>query len=209
MTLYMTEGTVSLSRLLEFLTPGIIHGLGNSLFAIHGNAQVMGEKPERERSAILDASLQAQHMLEVLRCMSGQGPMNCSKLDVCAVLPAICDACKVSMRDFGVAVSLAEDVHENRCSLDVILAVRSVGAVMLAVRDRLPSGYEGTMRVSVVARRNRVHEIRLELVQKPSFLPFPVDIVAVREDAAQLVGAVIKEPGEGEASLVRIDVRQA
>ena len=49
----------SIGHLLEFLAPGLVHGLGNSLFAIRGAAHVLGvadRDPIRSQRVVIEAT---------------------------------------------------------------------------------------------------------------------------------------------------------
>ncbi|MHC5062873.1 MAG: hypothetical protein ACYTG5_02730 [Planctomycetota bacterium] len=184
-------GREQLAPLLEFVSPGILHSLGNQLFAIQGNAQVLGIKEEdiaRERSAILSAAKAAQESLDILRCLTGDNT-DSEKAQVGVLLRRVCEACKVPLREAGLRCviehsSVETPVHVARGSF-----TRCLLEIMRCIREELPGGFDGDLHVDLSSQQARYCELCLEVQQKPSLLPFPLSIDAVQARAKPLVSA--------------------
>ncbi len=180
-----------LAALLEFVSPGILHSLGNQIFAIQGNAQVLGIKTEdigRERRAILSASKEAQESLDILRCLtseSGEEPRQQAGL----MLRRICEAGKIPLREAGLRCSFEQSSVETPMSVEPSRFARCVLEVMRCIRAELPSGFDGDLHVDLAGQQARELRLSFEVQQKPSLLPFPLNMAAVCERAHALTEA--------------------
>ncbi len=166
-------------EVLEFLAPGIVHSLSNSLFAASGNAQVLsGSGGGRERSAIREAADQANHTLEVMRALIDRACDATGTGQAGILLQRVCQVGRVPLRDYGVALLASHSSTDAPVMVNAAVLIRSVGTALLALTEQLPSGYAGELTVDLASQNETTIELRLTLQSRPSFLPFPLDLAA-------------------------------
>ena len=141
-------------NLLEFLLPGLTHSLGNSLFTIHGHAQLLGSRGTesgRERNAILKASKKAQHALELLKmlCVGGGAA---APAPASSVLRRLAEYLRVPLREHGLQVRFMQSSGETPMLIDGGVLCRGVLEIVRQTAAVLPSGLGG---ISVLAAAER------------------------------------------------------
>jgi hypothetical protein len=177
--------------LLQFLAPGFLHQLRNALFAIQGQAQLLGSStaasragsragstPARQRTEILAATKRAQAAVQVLRYLSEDG----GAVQAGILLPRLVDVLRVPMRERGLVVSCQHSSREAPVRVNGTLLSETVVGALKAIAERLPTGFGGSIRVDLCAQDQDKVEIVLELVAVSGQLPFQVDLLAVQQE---------------------------
>jgi hypothetical protein len=166
--------------LLEFLAPGVLHGLGNDLFAIRGNAEILAEKgrPARERDAILAATQHAEHTLDILRLLSAPTGRDQHR-QAFALLRHIGEACRFPLRERAVRIVLEHTSHDTPVLVDGSALVRGVVAVVRALAECLPPVSKAILRLDLRHQDQRRVEVAARLEPGVEFLPFPIDLAGV------------------------------
>jgi signal transduction histidine kinase len=169
--------------LLQFLAPGFLHQLRNALFAIQGQAQLLGSStaasaPAKQRTQILAATKRAQAAIQVLRYLSEDG----GAVQAGILLPRLVDVLRVPMRERGLVVSCQHSSREAPVRVNGTLLSETVVGALKAIAERLPTGFGGSIRVDLCAQGQDKVEIVLELVAVSGQLPFQVDLLAVQQE---------------------------
>ena len=188
-------------ELAQFLAPGLVHGLGNSLFAIQGHAQLIRgceSEVNRARGGILKAAENALHGLDVLRFVLGEA----GERDLTApgsTLHRLCDYLRVPLRDRGIRVVYGDESQETPIPVDGVGLCQCVVELVRRVCQVLPSSFAGQMHIVLAAQRRDAIVVALRLETGPSLLPFPVDLVRAIRSARPLLNChgVKAEAGSG------------
>lgn len=190
------------ARLLEFVLPGFVHAFGNHLFTIQGNAQVLamgtgrGEF-ERERRAILGATKDATEALDLLRFLGGGDSGGAEEMPAGSLLHLICSLCKVPLREAGVRLVEQHSSQQTPVPVEAAPFCRALVETLACLRDAVPSGFDGDLEVDLQRQSHSEICVALQVAQKPSLLPFPLDLAQAHERAAPLVlamGAELSAP---------------
>lgn len=156
--------------------PGLMHNLGNALFAIHGQAQRLGRSapdPEAGKAAILRAVSQAQGGLEVLRHLAEEAhrPVQAGIL-----LHRLCGILSIPARERGLRLDLHHSSRETPESVDGSLLCRSVALTFAAILDGLPPGLSGSLDVDLVTQTDEHLDIVVRVRVEQGHLPFPLGL---------------------------------
>lgn len=185
-------------HLLEFLCPGLVHGLGNSLFAIRGAAHVLGapdRDPMRAQRVVVEATEQAETLLEILRHLSGVDPAR--PLQQPGILmQRLVRVLRIPMRDHGLAIEAAHGSHETPVAVDACSLTRALCEVAAALCRALPPAIEGRVVLDLVAQARGGARIEVALEADAACLPFPLEIRRVADlvrDALARDGVAIEE----------------
>ena len=202
------------SDLVEFVAPGLLHGLGNNLFAIRGHTQMLGGahgEITRAKNALLKASSKALGCLDVLRFLLGDARPD-SRPQAGILLHRICEVTRVPLRDRGVRLRFRHGSSELPLAVDGTVLCQVVVEIMRRLSERLPSGFEGSLIVDLASQRAQGLALTLELEASASFLPFPIDLAAVANDAGPLLrahGVSIEEMTGGAGLTLRVPAIRA
>ena len=168
----------STGDLIEFVAPGLLHGLGNNLFAIRGHTQMLGGAQEQiapAKNALLEASGKALGTLEVLRYLLGDARPD-SRPQAGILLHRICEVLVVPLRERGVRLRLERGSSEVPLAVDGTVLCQTVVELMRRLSERLPHGFEGSLIVDLASQRAQELVLTLEIESSASLLPFPVDV---------------------------------
>lgn len=184
-------------RTLAFLAPGLIHWLGNSLFAIQGHVQMLalrGQEPSRAVGEILKGSHQAQHALELLRylvveptavaagdAVAEPRPIYGSLVQLGTLLPRLCELMRIPLRDAGVRVTYEHSSRESPASVSGTVLCLAVTELVRAYAQRVQPGFRGELQIDL-ARQTEWAELRFLLRHAPDLLPFPQPATALAEE---------------------------
>jgi hypothetical protein len=209
-------------RLLRFLSPGVLHGLANSLFGVSSHAKLLGggdSQIARERAAILRAASSAEGILDVVRFALGEAQDRPVR-QVGVLVRQVCDLLKVSCREHGLRIKLSHSSVDSPASVDAVQLCRALVETVRELVEGLPSGYGGTLEVDVAAQARDGVTLTLNVASDRDLLPFPLDLARVvvaarrsiddlavgleRETARQLRLSVpaVREHGTREAIFV-------
>jgi hypothetical protein len=163
--------------LLEFLAPGIVHALGNHLFAIQGCAHVLrdGTVARRERTTILEAATQAEHALDVLRLLAAD-PLTGPRSEQPGVLLArLAPLCRVPLRDRGLQLVLDHSSSRRPRVVEARSFTRAVVDLLLRISGALPAFVEGSVFLDLADQVDGSILLEIAIEFAPSCLPFPMD----------------------------------
>ena len=172
----LTTSSVA-AELIEFVAPGLLHGLGNRLFAIHGHAQMLrggGEDVDKERGAILKASDAARQTLEVFRYLLGERAADASP-HAGKILCNLLGTISMSLRDHGLRVDLEEDVGDVPVRADGVALCQCVVQVLRALAPEPADGLQRRVRVGVQASDQGTPMLVFMITPGDACLPFPAD----------------------------------
>lgn len=201
----MVVGDTRDSGQLEFLAPGLVHALGNQLFAIHAHAQVLGGDGghlARERRAIVDAVTRAERALECLRWFT-EGPRRCAER-IDRLVETLCNLCHVTLRERGIHAR-HEVVGGATRLVDAVPFARALVEVLRALVERMPPGVAGELALEVHEHGDDLVDVRVSLRVASASLPFPIDTSGVVDGlaghVAEIGGALLHA---GEALTLRV-----
>lgn len=160
---------------LLLLAPGLLHHLGNALFAAHGRAQLLGTGDlQADRAAICEALDRAGAGLHVLRWTLGDESLGA--VGVWQVLSRLQEALRVSLREHGLRLELRGEAVAASGTAPAAALVRSVLATVRELLHGAPGGLHGVAVAEVTGCSPQQLELRLRLQPEPGGLPFPVDL---------------------------------
>lgn len=175
---------------LAFLAPGLLHQLGNQLFALQGFAQLMADDAGPLRERMLAAVARSGEMLRVLRTALGDAaPV---RLQLEAALEPLVDMVRVALRERGHQVQWSTTLGGRSIPVDAGAVVAAVarGAHLLA--GAVPDGMVGVFALVGDEIDDRA-VIRIRFTPAAGALPFPLTTDAL---AAACTNAVA-DAGEG------------
>lgn len=197
--------------LLDFVAPGLLHSLGNQLFAIQGSAHVLGASKQtgRFRETILEACGKAEHALEVLR---HAGPANADppRVEQAGILLVrLADVCRVPLRERGVRLELAHSSKDSPRRVDARTFVRALCEVLRCVAIEVPACYAGELRVDLSDQRGAGVAVDLALRADPGCLPFRIGMTAARAGSALVLDSLTVGVDELAADRLRLRIPAA
>ena len=163
--------------LLEYIAPGFLHGMGNTLFKIQAYTQVI-ENPSADAEiqagpGILAACKDAAHVLEVFRVVLDPTAQT-EPVEAGRLLEDLLHMMRGRMREDGVQVVVGGDgfdlpqaVRPRDVVLPVLVSMRCLGRA-------LPSGMQGEL--AITASWQQGLEVDLALHPAAGCLPFEVDL---------------------------------
>lgn len=164
-------------RLLEFVTPGVVHRLGNSLFAVRGAAHVLGAADQnhvRSRELLLEATERAQEALDLLRFLSSDGEdQPTSTCNV--VLTRLFDVLRMPLRERGLRVEWTPSPDGDLRVVSAAGATRAVCEAAVTACESLGAGQTGGLIVSTRADAEDDVVFAFEVETAKAILPFPID----------------------------------
>lgn len=161
---------------LWLLAPGLLHYLGNALFAAQGRLQLLGTTPEigADRAAIHAALERAGGGLCVLRWVLGDESLGPQGLWL--VLQRLHDTLRVSLRELGIRMELRGETLARGALVQGASTTRALLASIQQLVHGIGAGLRGTLVVDVVAATPVLSELRLWVQPEQGDLPFPVDL---------------------------------
>jgi len=189
MTHAATVADRAAAELLRFVAPGVLHGLGNSLFAIRGHAQLLrGTESEvgRSRGAILNASEKALKGLDVLRYLAAESE-DLATSQAWILLHRLCDFLRIPLLERGVTLVFGRNSSETPMRVEGTALCQCVVELLRQLAERLPSSFQGEALVDLAARRRGAVAVAVAVRSGPAQLPFPVDLAGALSAAARLL----------------------
>jgi hypothetical protein len=169
--------TAGRPELLAFLAPGLLHQLGNLLFSIQGNAQVLdaaGDVP-RCRTAILQATERGAATLSLLRSILGDPEGLPGSADT--LLAQIAELSRVAVRESRHALELRPGPPQPKVEAAPFVTLVLEGLRTLVAL--LPGGSRGTLVLRPVAAGADAG-VWLGFEPVPGELPFPLPVDELR-----------------------------
>lgn len=171
----MTRAADSDEGLLRFLMPGVLHHLGNALFAIQGHSQSLGsETPdlEAEKAAILRGADQAHGAVRVLAHLSGETTGQPVQGGI--LMHRLCEIVRVPLREGGLRLHLQHSSPETPEPVDGTVFCRTMTATLQAVLAALPTGFRGELGIDLAFQSTKFLDIRMRVRGDADTLPFPI-----------------------------------
>ncbi len=166
--------------LLAFLSPGLVHSLGNQIFAIQGNARLLASgqgQSNRYKNTILEACRNAEHGVEVLRYLTeDRSAPTCRPVQVGPLLSRVCHVARVPFRDRGLTLSCGHSSSEVPRLVDPVVFVHCVAGTFQAIAEGLPTVFHGTVLVDLEAQGAGRVSLLLTIESKQAMLPFPLEL---------------------------------
>lgn len=186
------------AQLLEFLAPGFLHGICNSLFKIQGQAELLGrglsEAPQDVGASVVGSCREAAEAVEIYRLVLDpqvpSEPVVAGRLvaALAGILRPGLQDCGVTLRWDAAVSELSQAVHRAPLVLPVVTAAYHL-------RQAMPSGYQASMTLS--AQVATAFEITIQVVPDPGSLPFDLDLAPAIQHATASLG---KYDGEVSAT---------
>ncbi|MGE3877733.1 MAG: hypothetical protein AB7I19_01640 [Planctomycetota bacterium] len=178
--------------LLDFVMPGVIHSLGNSLFAVQGIAHVLGagRQTARQRETILEACQRAEQALDVLRHL---GPLENDpprSEQAGLLLMRMREVCRVPLRERGMRLEIAHSSKDSPRRVDVRTMTRGLIEVLRCIALEVQAGFEGELTVDLCTQEKANVALDLWLRTDPGYLPFPVAMSAARAHSEGVLSAM-------------------
>lgn len=182
-------------RLLAFVMPGFMHGLGNSVFAVTSHARLLGgteSQIARVRGHIQRAADTAQAALEVMNFLLGDVVDRPAPKQAGLLLRALVELLKIPCRERGLGLRLAHTSVESPALVDAVTLTQLVVETACALASVVPSGYRGTLDIDLAAQRRDGVTLTLAVQQEADLLPLPLDLQRVVAEVQRRV----KDGGE-------------
>ena len=197
--------------LLEFLTPGIAHALGNHLFAIQGSAHVLGAARQitRYRETILQACGKAEQALDVLR-HAGPADADPPRAEQAGLLlMRLADVCRVPLRERGVRFEVAHTSKDSPRRVDARTLVRALTEVLRCFAMEVPACFAGELHLDLCEQSGPSVAIDLRLHADPGCLPFPIGLPAARMNSVGVLDPLGVRVEDCEPDRLRIRIPSA
>lgn len=197
--------------LLGFAVPGLLHGLGNNLFSIHGHAQMLrgGDAGiSRGKGAIVKASEKALHALAILRYLVGE-PSPEPPPQAGVLLLRLFDALRVPLHEAGLRVQFSQGSGDPPVTVGGEVLCQGVVTVLRGLAADVPPGLQRAVTVNLISQDAAAVEIVFRMANQPSFLPFPLHLGRVVESARDLLarhGAQIDRSEDAQELRLRLPV---
>jgi hypothetical protein len=161
---------------LAFLTPGLLHQLGNVLFTIQGNAQTLGsaEGTGRERAAILAAADRGGQAIRLLRCLLGDPAAPPVQAGV--LLGQLGELLRVPLREARQMLDLRHSARQTPVFVSPSDFCIAVAEALRALVTILPTGVHGTLVLDLCDQGPRHATVRVLFAPPAGALPFPLDL---------------------------------
>jgi hypothetical protein len=161
---------------LAFLAPGLLHQLGNVLFTIQGNAQMLGgaEDTGRERAAILTAAERGSQAIRLLRCLLGDPAAPPTQAGV--LLGQLAEMLRVPLREQRQMLELRHTARQTPVFVSPSDFCIAVAEALRALVTVLPNGVHGTLVLDLCDQGARHATVRVLFAPLAGALPFPLDV---------------------------------
>jgi len=166
-------------RLLRFLSPGLLHGLANALFAVGSHAKLLGggeSQIARERAAILRATASAEAVIDVVRFCLDEVAERPVVRQAGVLVRQVCELLRIACREHGLRVKPSHSSVDSPANVDAVQLCRALVETVREVVDGLPGGYGGVLDVDVVAQGRDGVVLALSVASDRDLLPFPLDL---------------------------------
>ena len=218
--------TQDLGRLLRFLSPGVLHGMSNALFAVVSHAKLLGGgegEIARVRAAILRAAGVGEGTLEVVRFALGDTQERPAPRQVGVLLRQVCDVLRVSCHEHGLRLKASHSSVDSPATVDGVQLCRALVETVRELAEGLPAGYGGILDIDVLAQGRDGVTLMLSVASDRDLLPFPIDLLRVTAAARRAIAdedvllersslrqlslrmPALREPGPREAVLLAME----
>ena len=157
---------------LWYLAPGLVHQLGNVLFAVQGRAQLLPAGADRD--GIVDAARRAQHAVQVVRWLLGEGEP--ASIAAGPAVECLVELLRVPMRDAGLA--LACGTAGSKARVDATRLARLACAGCHAIAATTPPA--GRLTLDCAPHDGEV-ALHFRYAAAPGSLPFPLAVAIIAE----------------------------
>ena len=161
---------------LAFLAPGLLHQLGNQLFAIQGSAQLLPEDAVTLRPRILAAVQRGNETLRVLRALLGDAMS--PRLPLAQALEPLLQVARVSLRERGHRLEAPGSPADGGMVDGAAVVAGTAHAISLLV-ELVPSGVAGTFSVQGAMTAGAA-TVAIRFAPAAGSLPFPLATEEVR-----------------------------
>lgn len=163
---------------LAFLAPGLLHQLGNQLFAVQGSAQLLPDDAVNLRARILAAADRGSETLRVLRALLGDpAPL---RLPLERAMAPLLDVARVALRERGHRLDWRSTPAAAGVAVDAGVVVERAAQTLCLLVEVVPEGTTGTF-VFEGAATAPATVLRLCFEPASGSLPFPLPVGEVRE----------------------------
>jgi len=172
-----TEPDSVRARLLDFLSPGIVHCLGNSLFAVQGHGRMLGSHgPDvsRQREAILNGTQRAQRTLDFYRVILGERGRVRGQAGI--LLRHAGDILKVPLRENGLGFDLRHGARTTPVFVEAWDLYWPVAWAAASLVEQVPVGFDGSLVLDLEGQDQEGVDLRVALDSDSALLPFPVPV---------------------------------
>jgi len=167
---------------LSFLAPGLLHQLGNQLFAVQGSAQLLPEQAVELRTRILAAAARGGETLRLLRALLGDPAA--PRLPLERALAPLLDVARVSLRERGHQLAAASTPGAGGIPVEAGAVLEWTAQALCLLADAVPAGVTGRFTVATgMAPAGAVVAVCFEPVA--GSLPFPLGQADVRDRLEQ------------------------
>lgn len=192
------------ARLIEFVSPGILHALGNSVFSIQGHGRQLGATGgdiATPREAILGAAEKAHRTLDFYRVVLGSRGGVRGQVGI--LLRHAADLLRVPLREMGLALKLEHTARSTPVFVDAWDLYWPVSWAALSLAEEVPVGFDGSFVLDLVAQDVTGVEVRIALESDAPLLPFPVPVSLLCSELRRWGGAagVSVDPAPGGVRL--------
>jgi len=190
-------------ELLDYLSPGFLHGMCNALFKIQGQAQLLGAGAAGDSAAagpgIMAACHEAAEAVEIYRLILDP-ELPSEPVAAGPLLRDVVHLVRGRMQEGGVQVAWDETLESLNYAVRRRDLVLPVVTAMHRFSTALPTGFEGKLTVS--AWWDTGLGVELNLAPSKGCLPFEVDLAdAIRDASDSFAGSearvLAKESGLG------------
>ena len=190
--------------LLTFLMPGLVHGLGNALFTIHGHAELLGTGtagPARGRDAILAAVAAARQRIEIMHLLTGPSVAGAHE-QAGIVLNRLAEVLRVPLRDHHLVASVQHTSTETPRNVPTGPFVHGVAETVRLLVEAAPPGFQGSVVIDLVRQEAGEVTVHVFLDAEDGLLPFPAATPSVVSNLQRsLATAGVRAASEGPAGV--------
>ena len=196
---------------LGFVLPGLVHALGNALFAVRGHVAILGQNGATpgERQALARATDQALAVFDLLRLFD---PVSAATVDLQAgvLLSRLAGALQVPLRERGIRLECTHTSTATPTKVHGGPCVRALVGAVAVLAEAAPAAWRGRFVIDLCQQDLQQVQLRITASAQRGCLPF-----AVAADsrlallAEELAGAGVQlqvKPGE-QGVLVTLPVR--
>ncbi|MCA8977056.1 MAG: hypothetical protein KDC98_20205 [Planctomycetes bacterium] len=177
-----------------FAAPGIVHRLGNAMFTIQGQAQLLGSVgPEaRERRSILNASERAGRTLALMRALLGHH--HDQPEDASTLVAMVCEVLGIAVREGGHTISARLPDDGEFRGVDPGMFYPAVLEAIRLLVAALPVGQPGNIELQLGDGERGQVVVRVRYAARRGSLPFPLATEAIDADLERALRPMPSRP---------------
>ncbi len=158
---------------LAFLAPGLVHQLGNHLFALQGQAQLLPEAHAELRQSMLAAVARSGEVVRLLRAIVGDPAP--PRLPPEQALAPLLEVARVALRERGHQLVWHGAHSGGSDQADAATVVVATAQALTALVAALPDGLTGTFTVECDTSPAATI-LRVRFTARAGALPFPLGL---------------------------------